>query len=295
MKALVAGAAGQVGRELQLTCPRELEITALGRNELDITNAASVEAVIRDAAPDIVINAAAYTAVDRAESEEDLAFAVNATGASHLAATTRSVGARLVHLSTDYVFDGDRPRPWRPDDEPRPLSAYGRTKLAGEKAVVSLAGDRALIVRTSWVYSRHRRNFVKTMLDLLATRPRLEVVADQIGSPTWARHLARTVWDLALRPEAHGILHWSDAGVASWYDFAVAIQRAGIALGLLDNEIPIVPISTAERSSAARRPVFSVLDTAATRDLLGRDPSHWSSSLREMLGEMVGVDRRTNG
>jgi dTDP-4-dehydrorhamnose reductase len=283
VKALVAGAAGQVGRELQLTSPRELEVTALGRDELDITNAESVEVVIRNAAPDIVINAAAYTAVDRAESEEDLAFAVNATGASHLAATTRSLGARLVHLSTDYVFDGCRPRPWQPDDEPRPLSAYGRTKLAGEKAVLSIAGDRALIVRTSWIYSRYGSNFVKTMLDLLAARSELEVVCDQIGSPTWGRPLGRAIWDLALRPQARGILHWSDAGVASWYDFAVAIQETGIGLGLLDREIPISPISASEHPTAARRPAFSVLDTTATRELLGYHPLHWRRALRDML------------
>jgi len=225
--------------------------------------------------------------VDKAESQPELAFAVNATGPGNLAAAAGEVGARFIHLSTDFVFDGAKSSPYRPDDRPNPLNIYGASKLAGEVAVREKSPG-ALIVRTSWLYAAHGHNFVKTMLRLLAEREQLQVVADQVGTPTWAGFLARALWAAAARPELRGIYHWSDAGVASWYDFALAIQEEALQLGLLSRAIPIEPITTAAYPTAALRPAYSVLDkSSAWRDLAigGR---HWRVALRIMLRELAG-------
>ena len=230
--------------------------------------------------PDIVINAAAYTAVDKAESEEELALAINGTAVAAMASALREVGGRLVHVSTDFVFDGTSAHAYRPQDARNPLSAYGRTKAAGEDA----AGPDALIVRTAWVYAAGGANFVRTMLRLMATRDSLGVVADQIGAPTWAPGLATTIWGL-IASRANGVFHHCDAGVASWYDFAVAIKEEALALGMLERAVPIRPITTADYPTPARRPAFSLLDCSATRALLGDEPIHWRTNLRTMLKE----------
>jgi dTDP-4-dehydrorhamnose reductase len=246
-----------------------------------------VALAITDVRPDVIFNAAAYTATDHAENDEPRAYAVNKTGVGILARNAAKAGARLVHVSTDFVFDGERGRPYRPDDETAPLSAYGRTKLAGEyEAIVSA---NALIVRSSWVYAARGSNFVRTMLRLMSERERLGVVADQIGSPTEAGSLADALWQLAAK-RATGIHHYSDSGVASWYDFAVAIQEEAIKTGLLDRVIPIDPISAADYPTAAARPSYSVLDTRSTIALLGKAPLHWRVNLRRMLEELKSND-----
>jgi dTDP-4-dehydrorhamnose reductase len=283
--ALITGATGQVGLELQATQPNGWTLVACGSKELDVTQADRVRAVLRNERPDVVIHTAGFTEVDRAETEAELAEAVNARGTEHLAEAARAVGARLLYVSSDFVFDGASGRPYTPEDLPRPLGVYGRTKLAGERAAQRILGDRSLVVRTAWVYSRHRRNFVQTMLGLMRVRPEIRVVSDQVGTPTWARPLAEALWSAAVRPELHGILHWTDAGVASWYDFAVAIQEEALAVGLLERAVPVLPIRTDEYPTPAGRPSYAVLDKSVSWSLFERRPRHWRQCLRLMLRE----------
>jgi dTDP-4-dehydrorhamnose reductase len=285
VKVLITGAGGQAGRELCRTAPAQVELLGLDRKRLDIGDGAAVERMIRAERPGLIINAAAYTAVDQAESEREQAFAINATGAANLAAAATANKTRLLHISTDFVFDGAQSSPYRPADQTKPLSVYGASKRAGELAVLENCPG-ALIVRTGWLYSAHGHNFVKTMLRLLGEREQLTVIADQVGTPTWTGSLAAAIWAAAARPELHGIYHWSDAGVASWYDFAQAIQEEGLHLGLLTRAIPITPITTADYPTPARRPAYSVLDkTTAWRDF-AITSQHWRVALRKMLKEL---------
>jgi dTDP-4-dehydrorhamnose reductase len=233
--------------------------------------------------PALVINTAAYTRVDDAEREEDRAFAINAAGAGTVAAAAHQIGARVIHISTDFVFDGSAGRPYTPEDEPRPLGAYGRTKLAGERLVLERTGGTALIVRTAWVYAAQGHNFVETMLRLMREGQRIGVVYDQVGTPTWARCLAQALWTASEQPDLQGIVHWTDAGVASWYDFAVAIQEEALGAGLLVRAVPIRPLRTEEFPRPARRPSYSVLDKTTGWAALGGAPPHWRVNLRCML------------
>ena len=280
MKVLITGGAGQLGRALIATAPVGAVVTAIDLPDLDLTDFAAVRARIVADRPDLVINAAAYTAVDKAESDEGLAQAINAGAVGAIAGALAETGGRLVHVSTDFVFDGSSARAYLPNDQRNPLSAYGRTKAAGEDA----AGGDALIVRTAWVYTAGGANFVRTMLRLMAERASLSVVSDQIGAPTWAPGLAATIWGLVAK-DARGLFHHSDAGVASWYDFAVAIQEEALAIGLLTRAVPIIPITTADYPTPARRPAFSLLDCSATRAMLGDGHTHWRVNLRRMLLE----------
>lgn len=281
MKVLLLGRTGQLGRELLASVPAGVEVIAWSSAELDLRDQAAVGERIRAAGPDAVINAAAYTAVDRAEQEAAAAFAVNARGAATVAEAAHGLGAYLVHLSTDFVFDGCKSLPYLPADPARPLGVYGASKRAGEEAVAT-AAPTAAILRTAWLYSRHGRNFVKTMLGLLAAGPPVRVVVDQVGSPTWAAGLAAVVWRLlAVRPA--GIFHWSDAGVASWYDLATAVGEEALALGLLTGPAAVIPVAGTDYPTLARRPAYSVLDKAATYTALGMEPVHWRVMLRRML------------
>lgn len=281
MKALIVGSKGQLGRGLAATAPTGVEIVGHDIDTLDITDAASVDAVVAFERPDLILNAAAYTAVDKAESDEDAAYAVNATAVGLLADAARKHDARLVHVSTDFVFDGVAGTPYQPDAPTNPLSAYGRTKLVGELA----AGPEALIVRTAWVYAPTGGNFVRTMLRLMAAHPQVRVVADQIGTPTYAPGLAAALWSMAGQG-AKGIYHYTDAGAASWYDFAVAIQEEALTAGLLDAAVPVVPITTVDFPTPAVRPSYSVLDKTSTFALLGRPTPHWRTNLRTMIAEI---------
>jgi dTDP-4-dehydrorhamnose reductase len=285
--ALLTGAAGQLGRELQGTAPGAWRVVACDAAALDLTRPEAVEEVVRRERPALIVNAGAFTSVDAAERETERAEAVNSAGAAHLAEAAKLAGARLIHVSTDYVFDGAQSRPYGPADRPHPLGVYGRTKLAGEREVARISGGSALIVRTSWLYSAYGRNFVLTMLRLLRERDAVGVVADQVGSPTWARGLAQTIWAAADRPALAGVHHWSDAGVASWYDFAVAIQEEALALKLLSRAVPIRPLRTEEYPTAARRPGYSVLQRSEALAGLGVPVRHWREQLRTMLREVV--------
>ena len=277
MKVLMTGASGQLGRGLIATAPSTVDLHPITRDDCDLADASAIAALIDQVAPDLVINAAAYTAVDKAESDEDAARAINSGAVAAMVAAHRG---KLVHVSTDFVFDGTSSRAYRPDDSRNPISAYGRSKAEGEDHL----RESDLLVRTAWVYTAGGANFVRTMLRLMAEKPALNVVVDQIGAPTWASGLARTIWGLVAK-DAGGTFHHSDAGVASWYDFAVAIQEEALALGLLDKAIPITPIPTSAYPTPAARPAFSLLDCSKTRDLLGDGHTHWRTNLRTMLQE----------
>jgi dTDP-4-dehydrorhamnose reductase len=286
MNILVTGAEGQLGTELVRQAPAcGVFVTAPLLAEMDLTNSARVEEVFAAVRPAAVINAAAYTLVDRAETESELAFAVNAAAPAHLARLCGRAGIPLVQVSTDYVFDGRKQAPYVEDDPVAPMGVYGRSKAEGEAAVRGTL-RKHLIVRTAWLYSCHGENFVLKMLRLMRERDSLRVVADQIGTPTCARGLAQAIWRITALSAMHGIFHWTDAGTASWYDFAVAIQEEAARLGMLDRMIPIVPIRTADYPTAARRPAYSVLDKSSTWERLGYPALHWRAALRSMLEEL---------
>lgn len=280
MKVLITGAGGQLGQALQGSAPAGSEIVGLTSSELDIADGVAVEACLDAFRPDILINAAAYTAVDKAEQEPGAAYRTNAEAVGLLSRATRSRGAGFVHISTDFVFDGELGRPYAVDAPTAPLGIYGASKLRGERE----AGDNALIVRTAWVYSSGGSNFLLTMLRLMKERTEIRVVCDQIGTPTWATSLAEGIW-LLLATKARGIYHYTDSGVASWYDFAVAIQEEALAIGLLDRAIPVLPIPTSDFPTPARRPNYSVLDKSGTTARIGAAP-HWRTNLRLALYEL---------
>ncbi len=282
MRVLVAGSGGQLGRALVATAPAGVSMIAPPEAAFDICNADQVTQVVGAARPDVLINAAAWTAVDKAESEEATASAINATAVTHLGNAAAHSGARFVQISTDFVFDGQASAPYAPDAKPNPISAYGRTKLAGE-AAARAAHPAPLIIRTAWVYAAAGNNFVHTMLRLMRERDELRVVADQIGTPTHALGLARAIWAM----HAHsGIFHWTDAGVASWYDFAAAIHDEALALGLLTRPAQVLPIATADYPTPARRPAYGILDKSATWAITG-PARHWRHELVDCLKEMA--------
>lgn len=286
MKALVVGSEGRVGRHLLRSAPAGARAIGYGRGQLDVTDRRAVAVLVEKLRPDVIFNAAAYTAVDAAESEPGAAFATNAAAVGNLAEAAGAIGARLVHLSTDFVFDGAGLAPYAPEARPAPRNVYGRSKLAGEE----LAGDAALIVRTAWLYAPTGPGFVHTILDLMARMPHIEVVEDQIGTPTYVPGLAKALWDLAARG-ATGRHHYADGGACSRHEFALAIQEEAIAAGLVARRIPIVPIRSCRHPAPARRPRFAVLDTTATFALLERTPRPWRDNLHHMIANL----RRAHG
>lgn len=284
MKALILGAGGQAGRALAAAAPAGATVVALDRAGCDVGDPEQVRAAIADARPDLLFNAAAYTAVDKAEGEPEAAQRLNGDAAGAIAAAARAEGARFVHISTDFVFGGGACTPRAPGDPVAPQGVYARTKLAGEQAVAAADPD-ALIVRTAWVYAPAGQNFVNTMLRLMKERDEIRVVADQLGTPTWAPSLAGALWALAAQG-AKGLHHYTDAGVASWYDFAVAVAEEGAEAGLLDRPARVVPIATADYPTLAPRPAYSVLDKSATWALLGGPAPHWRVNLRKNMREL---------
>ncbi len=290
MKVLVTGGKGQLARSLLATVPAEVQLLIPEEADFDLTSPQKMQAVMRDALPDCIINTAAYTAVDQAESDRESAYTINAEGPTQLAGLCAANAVRLVQVSTDYVFDGNGNRPWQPEDTPHPLGVYGASKARGEVGVREQL-PTATIVRTAWLYSRHGSNFVTTMLGLLAERDELTVVDDQIGAPTWAVNLARILWAFVERP-APGIFHYTDAGVASWYDFATAIAEEGVALGLLEKSVRVLPTDTASFPRPAPRPAYSVLNCRSTHRHTGIAPEQWRVALRHMLTQLAGEKAR---
>jgi dTDP-4-dehydrorhamnose reductase len=287
VRVLIAGADGQIGRALREAVPPGVEALALNFGELDVTNHAQVTGTVGAFGPHLVINASGYTAVDRSETEPEAAHAVNAEGAGRLARAARDVGARMVHYSTDYVFDGGQDRPYLPTDIPHPLSVYGRSKLAGEHAVLEALPGRSVVVRTAWVYAPWGRNFLLTMLRLMEERDRVRVVSDQIGTPTCAASVAAATWAIAGNSAVRGVVHWTDDGVCTWHEFAVVIREEGVAAGLLEHPAEILAIPTSDYPTPACRPRYSVLDCSATRSVLGMVPDHWRVALRRTIRELA--------
>jgi len=286
MKILLTGKNGQLAQEMQKSRPAHIELVALDRQDLDISNSEQVMQAIAEHKPAAVINAAAYTAVDKAESERESVYAVNATGPENLAAACKEFDVRLIHISTDFVFDGQSSTPYHEQDAVRPLGVYGESKAAGEAAIQALL-PQAVILRTAWVYSAHGANFANTMLRLMNERDQLGVVADQIGTPTSTRTLAEAIYALIEKPEAACIYHCTDAGAASWYDFAVAIYEEGKEVGLLpvEKQVQIKPIGTSDYPTPAARPAYSVLDKSRLVNELGIELQHWRKALRQVLRE----------
>ena len=305
LKVLITGSNGQLGYELKRTAPEDCELICVDVDQLDITSASAINAFFHEHKPDALINAAAYTAVDKAESDKKLAYAVNATGAGFLAQACADANIPMVQVSTDFIFDGTQSTPYKPEDKPNPVSVYGDSKLKGEEAVSEILGNKAAIIRTAWVYSAHGNNFVKTMLRLMKEKEQLGIVADQIGTPTWAKTLAEACWQTVQKLEAGSwklevkekqllassfqlptAFHWTDAGTASWYDFAVAIQEEALVLGLLEKSIPVKPIPGSAYPTPAKRPSFSVLDKQTSYETLGMPAQHWRECLKLMLKEL---------
>jgi dTDP-4-dehydrorhamnose reductase len=286
MKVFVVGSLGQLGLSLAETAPATVDFAGADLPELDILDAAALEARIAAERPGFVVNAAAYTAVDKAEDEPEIARLANVDGARNVAEAACNAGARVIYISTDFVFDGDKGTPYRPDDAPAPLSVYGATKLDGEAAVREATNGDAIVIRTAWLYSRFGHNFVKTMLRLMGEREELSVVADQRGTPTWAGSLAEVIWAAIGRDLPGGVYHWTDGGEASWYEFAAAIYQEARSSGLLDRDVEIRAIPTEEYPTPARRPAYSVLDCSATVAALGVEQHPWSERLQQMLAEM---------
>lgn len=298
MKVLLTGAAGQLGHELRRQLPAGVRLIATARQgvdglvPLDLADPQACGAAVRQHRPDWVINAGAYTAVDRAEQEPDLAHAVNAGAPQAFAEALAASGGRLLQLSTDFVFNGRQGRPYRPEQARDPLGVYGASKALGEQAALRLLGSdgRAVILRTSWVMGPVGRNFALTMLRLHRERAAagqpLAVVADQVGGPTSTHTLAAACWRVLERGCTAPVLHWCDAGVASWYDVAVAVGELGQQLGLLDGPAPVSPITTEAYPTPAQRPGYALLDCSGSRSLLGLEPTHWRQALAQVLARV---------
>ncbi|UVK83396.1 dTDP-4-dehydrorhamnose reductase [Pseudomonas sichuanensis] len=285
MKVLVCGRNGQVAQALQGALAGLGEVHLLGREQLDLAHPQQLRAPLRELRPDLVINAAAYTAVDQAESEPQLAFTINAEAPRVLAEEAAHLGVPLIHYSTDYVFDGSKAVPYAEDDAPNPLGVYGRSKLAGEQAIAAVGGEH-LILRTSWVYSRHGRNFLLTMQRLLQERPQLKVVNDQIGAPTWAGTLAASTRALIERWQqgqagAWGTYHLTAQGETSWFGFAQAIAQQLKAQGLPCAEL--LPIASSEYPTPAQRPLNSRLDCSRLARQWQVVQPHWHQALIDCL------------
>jgi dTDP-4-dehydrorhamnose reductase len=293
VRILLLGGNGQVGRELRRSLAPLGELVVATRDGVDADAAATFDdstalaAMVRGSGADVVVNAAAYTAVDKAEADADAAFRVNSEAPGAIARACARIDALLVHYSTDYVFDGSASRPYREDDATAPLGVYGTSKLAGEDAIRA-SGARHAILRTAWVYASHGRNFLLTMLRLANERDELRVVADQIGAPTPAAWIADATADLIRRGVAEsGTWHLVTSGQVSWHGFASAIMEDAHALGLLERMPTVVPITTAEFPTPARRPAYSVLDTTRLHDDFGIVPPAWRGELRATLREIA--------
>ncbi|MCX7167698.1 MAG: dTDP-4-dehydrorhamnose reductase [Rhodocyclales bacterium] len=289
MKILLTGCGGQLGRELKRSLASLGELVACDRRQLDLTDPEALRDAVRSIAPAVIVNAAAYTAVDKAEDEPAVAEAINGVAPGILADEARRLGALLIHYSTDYVFDGAKPTPYTEDDTPAPLAAYGHSKRAGELAIAA-SGARHLIFRTSWVYGLHGANFMKTMLRLgrewNELRTPLRVVGDQIGAPTWTRHLAdATALILGRRDTPDGLYHLAAAGETSWHGYAEAIFSEAQRIGLLD-KIPVVHrITSADYPLPAARPANSRLDSTRCQSDFGLALPDWRTGLIDCLAD----------
>ena len=289
-KVLLIGAKGQVGQELQVTLPFLGEVISIGREELDLTNSEKIGQLIREIHPDYLVNAAAYTAVDKAETEPDLAYSINATAPKIMAESAEKIQAKFLHISTDYVFDGRKNTPYLETDLTNPLGVYGQSKLRGEEEIKTV-NSQAIILRTAWVYGSYgKSNFVKTMLRLGKEREELKVVVDQVGSPTWAKDIATAITHLLINADnPPGIYNFTNSGVASWFDLTKAIFEEAKISGIPLKIQRVIPITTAEYPTPAVRPAYSVLSSQKISQQLGYIPPYWRDSLKAMLNQLFNL------
>ena len=289
-KVLLIGAKGQVGQELQVTLPFLGEVISIGREELDLTNSEKIGQLIREIHPDYLVNAAAYTAVDKAETEPELAYSINATAPKIMAEAAEKIKAKFLHISTDYVFDGRKNTPYLETDLTNPLGVYGQSKLRGEEEIKTV-NSQAIILRTAWVYGSYgKSNFVKTMLRLGKEREELKVVVDQVGSPTWAKDIATAITQLLINADnPPGIYNFTNSGVASWFDLTKAIFEEAKISGIPLKIQRVIPITTAEYPTPAVRPAYSVLSSQKISQQLGYIPPYWRDSLKAMLNQLFNL------
>ncbi|REJ40149.1 MAG: dTDP-4-dehydrorhamnose reductase [Microcystis flos-aquae TF09] len=289
-KVLLIGAKGQVGQELQVTLPYLGEVISIGREELDLTNSEKIGQLIREIHPDYLVNAAAYTAVDKAETEPDLAYSINSIAPKIMAESAEKIKAKFLHISTDYVFDGRKNTPYLETDLTNPLGVYGQSKLRGEEEIKTV-NSQAIILRTAWVYGSYgKSNFVKTMLRLGKEREELKVVVDQVGSPTWAKDIATAITHLLINVDnPPGIYNFTNSGVASWFDLTKAIFEEAKISGIPLKIQRVIPITTAEYPTPAVRPAYSVLSGQKISQQLDYIPPYWRDSLKAMLNQLFNL------
>ncbi|MDG9758558.1 dTDP-4-dehydrorhamnose reductase [Pseudomonas sediminis] len=290
VKVLITGAAGQVGSELVKLAPADFEVVGYNSSELDITNALQVQQIVAEQAPALIINAAAYTAVDKAESDAERAYAVNETGVKNLAEAALAIGIPVFHISTDYVFDGTATEPYKETDPVGPSGVYGASKLAGEQ-VLANSGVKHIILRTSWVFGAEGNNFVKIMLRLGKERDTLGVVADQHGCPTSAASIANVLWQLAQKYTEEGeltwgIYHFSNSPATTWHGFACEIFKQAVSAGVLEKAPVVNQIKTSDYPTPAKRPAWSVMDCSALANVLGSGVPGWQQELSTVLNDL---------
>lgn len=280
---LVIGKNGQLAKELSKIASETF--TFLGREDIDLTSTDSILEAVEDYSPLSIINASAYTAVDKAEANPEAAYALNCRAVEKLASVCKAKALHLVHVSTDYVFSGDKGSPYMEDDNRAPLNVYGASKAAGEELLESLIPNLSCVIRTSWVYSTEGNNFVKTMLNLMKSHDSLRVVDDQIGSPTWAKGLAQACYE-AARSEYTGTFHWTDEGSISWYDFACAIQELAENKRLIKKGTHLIPVPSSDYPTPAKRPNYIVMNKTKTKSEFKTPLLHWRHQLNKMLEEL---------
>ena len=293
MKVLITGSEGQLGSTLNFLKPKNIQIINTNRENFDLTNGSQISKFIFKHNPDWIINSGAYTAVDEAEKEPEKVFATNSDSVKIIAETLKKTRGKILQIGTDFVFDGKNNKPYTPYEKTNPLGIYGLSKLKGEEYIKQIFNDpnKAVILRTSWLMGNIGNNFALKMLKLHKEKKHLNIVADQIGSPTNVMSLAKTCWEIILFTGNWGnyasskipIMHWCDSGIASWYDIAVAVGEIGIELGLIDNMAEVNPIKSIHYPTPAKRPTFSVLDNDLTQEFLNLKSIHWRKSMVNFL------------
>ncbi len=281
-KIWITGAKGMLGQELSALASQHSYHTILSDIEVDITNESSVESFIEKHQPSVLVNCAAYTAVDLAETEKDLNYKINATGPQVLGKVLAPKNIPILHISTDYVLNGKSPNPLRPSDAYSPVNEYGKAKMQGE-LFLKESGASVWILRTAWLYGIHGKNFVKTMLHLMQNKEELRVIHDQFGNPTWTLNLAEAILQIIQSKSHFGTYHYTGDGITSWYDFAKAIQKLGLQYGLLSKSIPIHPVSSSEFVTPAKRPLWSALSKTEVQETFGVQVPHWKEALKKYI------------
>ena len=288
MKILITGAKGQLGQALVRSKPTDVLLYALSRHELDLGDSNKIHECINTIQPDWIINAAAMTQVDEAEKKKEACFAINAEAVHQIALAAKKTGAKVLQISTDYVFDGKQGRPYLPDATVSPIKIYGESKALAEKWMTTLLPNQGWILRPTWIYSASGGVFVKTVLRLLQEKDCLHIVEDQIATPTSVEELVNFIWKMIQLGPLPGVYHFTDAGVASRYDFAVAIAEEAFSLGMLSSQKPIFPVSSDYFPMLAKRPAFSVLDKHSSWAACDYTPLHWREALRMTLRRRLG-------